>query len=97
MPDNMFLSVGTVYSMIKDILHELTGLPRAKIQHTDDLRSKYHMTEGAVRGLAKHINDRFAPYGISVTPSECGACRTVRDLVRLVRSKLRQKTKENSA
>lgn len=78
------LSTATVYSNVKDIISFVTGLPRSKIRQSDNLRNKYRMAEGAVRGLAKHINDRFKSQGISVTTSECAACQTVRDIVNLI-------------
>ena len=89
MPSIAPLSIATVYSTIKDIISFLTGLPRSAIRQADNLRTKYRMKEGAVRGLARHINDRFASAGISVKTTECGRCKTVRDLVNLVASKLK--------
>lgn len=74
----------SVYAILKGVLSDLTGLPRAKIFSDQDLKSDLKFTPAGLFGLAVNLNKAFAANKQSIKPplhgDETAAANIVRDL-----------------
>ena len=85
-----------IYSILKDILSDITNRPRPEILAGMVLRAPppggLGFTDPGLRALAARLNVEFAARGHPISPplvpSETQACVTVRDLFSLIRPRV---------
>lgn len=82
----------TVYSILKGVLSDLTGIPRAAIFSDQDLKSDLRFTPAGLFSLAVDLNKAFAAAQQSIKPplhgDETAAAKIVRDLRILISGRL---------
>ena len=82
----------TVYTILKDVLSDLTGIPRAEIYSDQDLKSDLKFTPAGLFSLSVDLNKAFASAQQPIEPplhgDETAAAKIVRDLRILISGRL---------
>lgn len=83
----------TIYTILKGVLSDLTGIPRADIFSDQNLPSDLKFTPAGLFGLAVDLNKAFATAQQAITPplhgDETTAATIVRDLRILISGRVK--------
>lgn len=77
------LSSQKTYSIVKQVISDVTGRERKRIRADMKLTDDLGFTPQGKGGLSSRLNTAFAEHELTSSPRQTRACGTVRDLWRL--------------